>query len=268
MPEAILTTEYPFTITACVATEKTGIPVFAWEHHHVHHLEKGNFWKTLQKKFYPKAKAVVCLNSEEASLFQSMGCKTVVIPNFINRREKSSQQAKTFLTVGWLSKTKGIDLVPSVAERVFAKHPEWNWRIIGTGDEKGSLLKALQTKNLSDRVLVIEPTTHDLTGDYLSTSSYVMLSKFECFPMVLLEAMSHGIPCVAFDCPTGPKHIIRHGEDGLLIQENDVNEMANAMMFFIEDEHKRNVFGNNAYTNIERFSTDNILPLWKALLRK
>ena len=267
-PDAVITTEYPFTITACLATEKTGIPVFAWEHHHFYHLQKNKFWRRLQKKFYPKAKSVICLNPGEAELFKSIGCKTDVIPNFIEQGQKAPLQSKTFITVGWLSKTKGIDLVPELAQKIFAGHPDWKWKIIGTGDEKEALVRSLRTENLSSHVQVIEPTTHDLTNDYLSASMYIMLSKFECFPMVLLEAMSHGIPCLAFDCPTGPKHIIKHGEDGLLIHQNNLEDMFMSICRLIEKENERRALGSNAYVNIDRFSPGKIFPLWEAILKR
>jgi glycosyltransferase involved in cell wall biosynthesis len=262
-PGVILSTEYPFTIAAYLAAGKLKTKIFAWEHHHFYHLPKSGFWKRMHKWVYPKANGVICLNEDEARLYQSLQCKTTVIPNFIEQNEKARLTAKTFITVGWLSKTKGVDLIPSIAEKVFAKHPGWNWKIIGTGDEEQFLKQELKNRNLEKYVSVIAPTTHDLRNEYLSSSMYVMTSRFECFPMVLLEAMSHGLSCIAFDCPTGPRHIITNDENGFLIKPDDIDAFVNAIDELIVNDEKRKSFGMKAYESILQFHPDRIYKLWE-----
>ncbi len=92
-----------------------------------------------------------------------------------------------------------------------------------------------------------------------------MTSRFECFPMVLLEAMSHGVPAVAFACLTGPAFIINDKVDGLLIEQNDISAMAEAIMNLISNEEKRKAYGDAAYHNISRFSTEKVYVLWQGL---
>ncbi len=263
-PDAVISTEYPFTIATYLAVGKASVPVYAWEHHHFHHLPKSRFWNFLFKRIYPKLSSVICLNPDEARLFGSIGCRTVVIPNFTQRGNKALLDKKNFLTIGWLSKTKGVDQIPEIAKEVFAKHPDRQWKIIGSGEERKWLLNELKKKGLDANVSVIEPSTNNLEGDYLSASVYVSTSRFECFPMVLLEAMSHGLPCIAFDCPTGPRFIINNGSDGLLIEPGNVGAMAIALINLMKDEEKRQALGNAAYQNIGRFSPDKIFALWES----
>jgi glycosyltransferase involved in cell wall biosynthesis len=207
---------------------------------------------------------VVCLNSQEEKLFAAAGCTARVIPNFILRGAKATLEAKNLLTIGWLNQMKGTDLIPAVAEQVFEKFPDWHWTIIGRGEEKEKTEKALQN-SVGSNVSIVEPASPNLTAVYQNASCYVMTSKVECFPMVLLEAMSYGIPCIAFNCPTGPSAIIRHNEDGFLIQQNKTKSMAECIMKLIANTELRRRFGNQAYENISRFSPDAVYALWQKL---
>ena len=83
--------------------------------------------------------------------------------------------------------------------------------------------------------------------------------------MVLLEAMSHGIPAVSFDCPTGPAFIINDKKDGLLVERENTEAMADAIIELIDDEKKRKAYGQQAHENIKRFAPEKIYSLWETL---
>ena len=248
--DVIITTEYVFTIAAHLAMQNKKI--FSWEHHHFHHLKKNRFWRMLYNITYPKLERVICLNSSEEKYYAALGCSTTVIPNFITTPlfDEGSENSKTLLTIGWLTHIKGIDRIPKIAELIFARHPDWRWKIIGTGAQTEPLVKQMQRKGLSGNVQFVEPVSPEMEHEYRDASLYVMTSKFECFPMVLLEAMSQGLPVVAFDCPTGPAHIINNGEDGMLIEAGNVVAMAAAIIELIENEEKRKIMGANGYKKI------------------
>ncbi len=86
--------------------------------------------------------------------------------------------------------------------------------------------------------------------------------------MVLLEAMTCGVPCVAFDCPHGPRNIIRNGEDGLLVEYLNAQALADAVCRLIEDEPLRRQFGANARSNVQRFSRDAVMQQWENLFQQ
>ncbi len=266
-PTVLITTEYVHTIAARIAIKKS-IKIISWEHHHFNWLSRSTFWQFLYKYFYPKIDLVVCLNKTEERYYRQIGCKTTVIPNFIPQlpTHTSSLEAKTILTIGWLIKRKGVDLIPGIATIIFKQHPDWKWKIIGIGEEKNSLVKEIENKKLKANIEIIEPSTPDVEKEYLSCSMYAMTSRFECFPMVLLESMSYGVPVVAFDCQTGPGHIIKNGKDGFLIEKENINAMAGALLFFIQNEEKRNQFGKNGRQNIQRYSANAIYELWKPVI--
>jgi glycosyltransferase involved in cell wall biosynthesis len=95
-----------------------------------------------------------------------------------------------------------------------------------------------------------------------------MTSRNECFPLVLLEAMSNGLPCFAFDCDTGPRHIIQHDKTGLLIEKENVVEMAKAISALIKDNARRKSMSDNAFTAVEQFYPDKVYEEWERLFEK
>lgn len=263
-PDIVIATEYQFAIAARMALKREDIRLFSWEHHHFHHLKRNNFWKLLFKKYYPGLDMVICLNHEEAELFNQTGCKTTVIPNHLSflPERKASLEHKQILTVGHLSKTKGTDLLPSIAAKVFEKYPKWKWKIIGDGRERKHLV------NATDVFEIQKPKTQDIQDEYLHSAMYVLSSRFECFPLVLLEAMSLGVPPIAFDCPTGPKHIISHLRDGVLVEKENVEAMADAIIELIENEEKRKQLGSKAFENSKRFMPHHVYQQWEDLFNK
>jgi glycosyltransferase involved in cell wall biosynthesis len=265
-PDTIIGTEYSLSIASWMAARNLNIRVYSWEHHHFFWIKKNKFWNYLFHRIYPRLDAVICLNSREQLLFIQHGCNAIVIPNFVSIQSKSELHQNCLLTVGWLIKRKGVDLIPDIAEQVFAKHPEWKWKIIGSGKQLYELEKEIESKELSDNIIIVPPDSSDLNKIYIGSSIYIMTSRLECFPMVLLEAMSFGIPCISFDCLTGPAEIIQSGKDGMLIENENSFQMALAIDGLITDEKRRIELGNNAFKNVGKFSPENIYKLWEALL--
>jgi glycosyltransferase involved in cell wall biosynthesis len=100
---------------------------------------------------------------------------------------------------------------------------------------------------------------------YLQSSICVMSSRYEAFPMVLLESMACGVPCVAFDCPHGPRNIIRHGEDGLLVEYLNPQALADGICSLIENESLRRQMGEAARRNVMRYSKEAVMQQWEGL---
>jgi glycosyltransferase involved in cell wall biosynthesis len=262
--DVLIGTEYSLTIVTYLAARKLNAKIFAWEHHHFHWLKKNRFWSFLFHKVYPKLDLVVCNNRTEKGLFENVGCKATVIPYVVPENDKqiAPLNTKEILTIGWLIKRKGVDLIPAIAEKIFEKHKDWKWKIIGSGEEFDNLQQQIQEKNLQNLLVIEKPKSHQLDEEYLNASIYVMTSRFECLPMVLLEATSHGLPGVAFDCPTGPRDIITNEVDGYVTPLEDVDAMATAIEDLIMDEEKRKRMGQEAFKSSKRYSPERIYQLW------
>jgi glycosyltransferase involved in cell wall biosynthesis len=265
-PDIVIATEYPFAIAARLAGMPGRSKLVSWEHHHFNWIKKNRFWRFLQNRVYPRLDAVVCLNNSEAKHFSKFS-KTYTIPNSIENKSglRSDTAAKTILSVGWLIPRKGIDYIMQIALIVLKKYPEWKWKLIGDGEMKNEVLQFIFKEKLEQR-FILQAVTADVENDYLNASMFVLASRFEAFPMVLLEAMSCGLPCISFDCPSGPSEIITTNEDGILVENGSVEKLTEAISALIADEVLRKKMGEKAFENIQRFSPENIYKLWQELL--
>lgn len=174
-----------------------------------------------------------------------MGCSATTIPYHLHLRPLFVQKesSREILSVGWLIRRKGTDLQMKVANNVLKKYPAWIWRIIGDGELKEQLLDFIKENNLEGRLVLEKPASHDIVKYYQNASIFVLTSRMESFGMVLAEAMCHGVPAVAFDCDTGPRHVITNNEDGILVDTENTLQMSKAISKLIEDASLRKKWG-------------------------
>ena len=179
----------------------------------------------------------------------------------------ADSKAKAVISVGRLDYQKGFDYLINVWSVVSRKHPDWHLDIYGDGPLRQQLQKLIDSQNLCTSVTLCGRTSA-ISEEYAEHSVYVMSSRAEGFPLVLLEAASCGLPLIAFDCPSGPSEIIEDGKNGFLItQVGDISRMAECICQLIESEKQRNVMGEKAKEIAQRFSVDNIIPQWRELIR-
>lgn len=185
-----------------------------------------------------------------------------VIPNPVSYfpEESSACQAKQVIAVGRYTWQKGFDMLIQAWAQVHHRHPDWRLRIYGPG-EADAFKQQVREQHLEE-TLFCEGPTKDVYSRYMESSIYVLSSRYEGFGIVLVEAMSAGLPCVSFACPCGPRDIIRDGEDGILVEPNDVQALADRICFLIEHEDVRCQYGVAAKKNVERFKEENIMSLW------
>lgn len=267
-PHIIIATEYHLAITAVLAGVQSPSRIISWEHAHFYALEKSLFWRTLFRLVYPRLDAVVCLNEDEKKLFETVNHRVRTIPNFILPPDAPVHQTPRqtlILTVGHLIPIKGTDLLLQAAKTTLQRHPSWKWKIIGEGAMKAQVEDFIKAEHLQDRLLLEQPASHDLSMDYQNASLLVLPSRRESFGMVLLEAMSYSLPCISFDCETGPRHIINHHETGLLVEKENPMALADALTSLIMNEEKRKEMGQKALVHIQRFSPEHVLKLWEQL---
>jgi glycosyltransferase involved in cell wall biosynthesis len=113
--------------------------------------------------------------------------------------------------------------------------------------------------------MIMHEPTNQIMEKYLESSICVLSSIYEGFPLVIMEAMSCGVPCVSFDTPFGPRNIIKNGEDGILVDYLNSQALAENICKVIEDEQLRKRLGKKAKQNIQRFSQDAIMKQWTDL---
>ncbi len=263
-PGIVIASEYPLAAAAILSRARKRSKVVSWEHHHFSELEKNLFWTKVFQLTYPLLDAVVCLNEDEKKLFQVVNSKPVVIPNFVQQAPtQAALDNKNILTVARIAHVKGIDLLLRAAGIVFEKHPDWKWKIIGQPDQDDMINRLIREQGLSGNLFIQPPIDHNIASEYQNVSMYVMTSRNECFPMTLLEAMSNGVPCIAFDCETGPRHIINNQENGQLVEKENPAKLAEVIISLVNDESNRKQMGENAFRSVQRFSPTAIYQLWK-----
>jgi glycosyltransferase involved in cell wall biosynthesis len=208
----------------------------------------------------------VVLTHEDASYWKGLH-NLIVIPNPItikngNHADYSQKQA---IAVGRYTYQKGFDLLISAWLTVKEKHPDWILNIYGGGDRE-AYQKQVDTLKLQD-VIRCNGSVSDIAKKYQECSVFALSSRFEGLPLVLMEAMSVGLPPVAFACPCGPRDIIHDGEDGILCENGNIQQLADGICQLIEDEQLRKEMGQKAAINIQRYNLDNIMQQWDQLFK-
>ncbi len=191
------------------------------------------------------------------------------IPNGLPRLPEriSDQSAKVVVAAGRLTRQKGFDLLVRAFAQVIVRRPDWQLRIYGDGAEREALQRLIAELGLSRSVWLMgrTPEMHD---EMARGSVYALSSRFEGFGMVIIEAMSAGLPVVSFDCPRGPADIITHGSNGLLVPAEDVDELGRALLRLIEDDALRRTMAAAARATAQDYSMDRLGRLWEDLLQE
>lgn len=179
--------------------------------------------------------------------------------------EQASLENKRVISVGRLTHQKGYDMLLEAWKPVHERHPDWKLAIVGGGEEKEQRKQQIVTLGLESSVELLPPTSQ-IVQEYLDSSIYVLSSRYEGLPMVLLEAMSCGLPAVAFTCKCGPKDIITDEKDGLLVETGDLAKLADAICRMIENPDLRLRMGSEAAETIrEKFNELRIMQQWNDL---
>lgn len=209
---------------------------------------------------------LIVLNPDEVSYYKSDN--VVVIPNPVSiPKATASLTNKKVIAAGRIAPVKGFDKLIKAWEKVHAVFPEWELHFYGEdylGTQKQ--LEILIKKHKLETVIYFKGSSSNMVETFMDYSVYAMSSETECFPMVLLESLSVGLPIVSFDCPNGPRNIITDKKDGLLVEDQNIEDLTEKILFLIENEGKRIDFGAQAKANSFRFSTSVVMQRWTNLL--
>ena len=223
--------------------------------------------------------AVSCLlnTHHTKTIYEAHGVKSKMIHPFaVNIAEKYADAIVTLTHTNaeCYRRAKKVAIIPNFSALNPCVTPDYNSHIvISLGREcmeknfprMYRLWKEISKKH-SDWELAVHHNTKDVIKAYTSGSIFIMTSRFEGFPLVLIEAMQCGLPCIAFDCPQGPREIIEDEKNGFLIPYDDDALFIEKLTFLIENPEEREKMGRAAKESVKRFDKEKIMNQWKELL--
>jgi GalNAc-alpha-(1->4)-GalNAc-alpha-(1->3)-diNAcBac-PP-undecaprenol alpha-1,4-N-acetyl-D-galactosaminyltransferase len=272
-PDVIVSFMDYANILTLLATRRLGIPVIVSERIDPSLYKIGSMWEFLRRRTYPAASAVVCQTQATLQRFQQKmplrGCvipNPVVMPYLTRSRSAQDQPERTYsiVAMGRLVPQKGFDLLINAFSQISERHSEWVLKIAGSGPLQQELQQQAAKLNLKHRV-ILTGALEDPFALLTAADLFVLSSRFEGFPNALCEAMACGLPVISFDCPAGPREIIRDGVDGLLVDPENVGALAEAMDTLMTNPAERARLASRAIEIASRFSKADVLKMWDEL---
>lgn len=234
-------------------------------------LVKNLFAKFWMRSLVSKLKKLdhfIVLTEEDKSAWPELQ-NICVIPDPLSfsPTQYSLLTEKRIIAVGRYVYQKGFDLLLKAWAKIEKQYSDWELVIFGDGNRVPyeQLMSDLGID--TTRCHLNGPTT-DIQKEYINSSIFVLSSRFEGFGMVLIEAMACGLPVVSYACPCGPKDIIKDGEDGLLVDNGNVNALAETMSCLITDDVLRQSMSQAGRRNVRRFNIEQIAQYWKTVFEK
>jgi glycosyltransferase involved in cell wall biosynthesis len=272
-PEMICAFGTDAIIVSYIASRGLGIKVVGSERNDPGHLPQK--WLILTKYIYPKCDGFVFQLKSVSEFYKMKESDTVkVIPNaYFGKQYKEFVFAKDrdnsiACASARIDKQKGLDVLLNAFVSVRQKFPKYQLHIYGKVNHWNELNKMINLLGLSSYV-VFKGQTDCLSDDIHSSRCFVLPSRFEGIPNVLIEAMASGVPCVATDCPPGgPRMLTEGGQAGLLCKVEDATDLANTICLLIENDVLCDSLSEKAQTVQYRFSSEMISKQWKDLFSK
>ena len=216
-----------------------------------------------------KAKVLITLTEADKNDWSKyLSTSIKVIPNMVTcypeRISPYNERPNRIICAGRLDSQKGFDYLIEAWRQIAHKYIDWRIDIFGHGEEEKKLNDMIEEYHLCDSIIIHKPTDN-IYAEYMNSSFYVLSSRYEGFALVIIEALSCGLPCVSFDCPNGPSEIIRSGENGLLVPLADIEKLSNSIEWMINHKADRDRMSLNARLSTTQYQAEKIMPRWVKL---
>lgn len=216
-----------------------------------------------------KAQMIVALTQGDALEWKKLNPCVQVIPNVVHLNDTGRNSdccSKSAIFVGRYTYQKDIPFLLRIWSLVSQRHPDWQLHIFGGyGSEQEMFQSQIRSMNVN---IFVHESTSTIYEEYLRSSMLLMTSRYEPFGLVLPEAMSCGLPVVAFDCPYGPAEIITDGVDGFLIRNRSIEDYVDKVCLLMEDEKLRQRMGQRGVQSTQRYEANRVMPQWKQLFEQ
>jgi len=259
-PEITISFLTTTNILTTIAAKLSSTPVIVSERTNYNFL-KSKIWKVLRRVVYPFSDALIVQSAYDKNKYGfHNNCKVIQNPLQISHQNHEIRREKIILAVGRLVEVKGFDMLVEAFSKV-NKNDEWKLVILGEGKLRETLEKKIVSLGL-ESVVSLPGNTKDVEYYYKQASIFVLSSRLEGFPNVLVEAMAYGCAPIAFDCLTGPGDIIENQKNGLLVEAENIKALSKAMQVLISDPKQIIEYGENAKAIEKKLSIDKISNEW------
>lgn len=262
-------------VLTLMASVRLGVPIIVCEHTDPRHHQIGPLWSGLRYMVYRRAVAVVVLtNALREWAERYVRPEAVhVIPNPVLVSDDQSQDSgnyglrgRTVGAMGRLGHEKGFDILLKAFARCAKTHAEWSLVILGEGQERKALEQLIEQLGIQDRVSM----PGQVQGPFRilrKLDMFVLSSRYEGFPMALVEAMACGLAVISTDFPSGVREIVREGVDAVVVPAENIDALAAAMNRLMSNPVERNCLRTHAVDVTERFGTNSVMAMWEGVFK-
>ncbi|NJB35364.1 glycosyltransferase family 4 protein [Croceivirga sp. JEA036] len=228
----------------------------------------------LWRNFYPLADAITILTNYDWDFFKSKNKIVEIMPNPASFDKivpsKKIERKDVILAIGDLNKYhhKGFDNLIKIMDNLLDKHPTWELHFIGDGLEGKEVIDKMILNSKIKSQIKFKGFRNDVDVLMKEASIFILPSRWEGLPMVLIEAASQGMCCIAYDCISGPSDIIINSRTGILVENQNIKKMKIELENLLLDKDKRDELGYNAINSVEKFSINNVGERWITLIKK
>ena len=268
--DIIIDIDIVLDVLSIPATAGLAAKVISWEHFNCEYEQSVTYRRLISKLTARFADYVITLTEEDKENYERiLGRKANIsaiynIPTKMQRHDGVPRE-NIIVTAGRLTYQKGTEYLAAVAAAVLKKHGDWRWLVLGDGEERNILERAIAENSLEHQLIL--KGTVDSVESYLERAKlFVLASRYEGFGMCLVEALQMKVPCVSFDVKVGPSEIISNGHNGVLIPPFDCEKMADEIFRLIENPGILDEMSANTMIGFERFEEEQILTNWKSVL--
>lgn len=262
----ITTRDYHNTLVGKYA--KKGIIKIATEHNY-HNNDKKYVRKVVSSVKNFNYFVLVSKTLKEFYKERVKGPKCVYIPNIIDNLpdKKSNLDKNNLISIGRLEKVKGFDDLIDIVRLIKKDMPNIKLYLLGDGSERNNLETTIKNNNLEKNIILTGFLSKKDMAEYLQKSKlYIMTSHSESFGLVLIEAMSFGIPCIAFDSADGAKELLKN-DVGILIENRDKEKMAKKIIELLNNQNKIKKISEISYNYVKNYLPKNIKNKWLDILK-
>lgn len=269
-PDIIISVEPRMFMYTQIGSVGLNIPVIASDHT-TFSLKQDKLTDFIRYKFYGTADALTILTKKDYNLLGNKFHNKTIIYNPISFPVLTSatNRKQNILCAGRLDawEIKGFDMMLDCWQSLASMYPDWILEIAGDGKAEtvSFIQKLIKERNLNDRVILLGQV-ENMQEKLSQTSIFALPSRAEGFPMVLMEAMSQGCACVAFEVGGATYEMITDNEDGIIIKDLDTESFTAALLSLIENPQLRDKLSQNALKSIQRFSPESFMESWNNLI--